>query len=72
MQTGTLLSYTKVWVPRADLPTPYTLGQIRLDDGVTVFAHVRELPEGVHVPMPMRLKVSPAGSPGPVFWFEPR
>ena len=69
--TGTLLSYTRVWVARKDLPAPYMLGQIDLDAGAFVFAHVRGLADDAVVPLTVRL-VCPNAQDGPLsFWFEP-
>jgi hypothetical protein len=69
-RTGTLLTYTTVWVPRPGLEPPYTLGQVELEPGLEVFAHVRGLEGSPRVPLPVRLAVG--GEEGPVdFWFEP-
>jgi len=70
-RVGSLTSYTTVWVPRADLPVPYILGQVDLGDGASIFAHVRELPEGAMVPTPVQLVVGPDPQAIPQFWFEP-
>ena len=67
---GSLLTYTTVWVPRPGLEVPYTLGQVELQDGPVVFAHVRGLQEGARVPSPVRLVVV-GGTSVPPFWFEP-
>jgi uncharacterized OB-fold protein len=67
---GTLLSFTQVWVSRPGLETPYTLGQIEIEDAI-FFGHVRELPDDAHVPLPVRV-VIPTTANGPIsFWFEP-
>lgn len=70
-EEGTLLTFTTVWVPRPGLEPPYVLGQIELDHGVEVFAHVRGLSEEAVTPLPVVLAV---GQPGdvPEFWFEPK
>lgn len=68
--TGTLLTYTTVWVGRPGIPPPYTLGQVKLDDGPLVFGHVRGLPDDAHVPIPVRTAVAAAESAVPRFWFE--
>lgn len=71
--TGTLVTYTTVWVPRPGLEPPYILGLVGLDgDPVTLFAHVRELPSDVRVPYPVQLVVNPVEDTIPPFWFEPR
>lgn len=69
---GALLSFTKVWVPRPGLETPYTLGQIEILDSI-FFAHVRDLGADARVPMTVVLVVpAEADGPAPVsFWFEP-
>ena len=69
--TGSLLTYTSVWVPRPGLEVPYTLGQVHIDDGPVVFAHVRGLPEGATVPCPVRLVLSGDPSVTPWYWYEP-
>jgi uncharacterized OB-fold protein len=68
---GILVTYTTVWIPRAGFTPPYTLGQIDVDDQVRVFAHVRELPKDVTVPIPLQLVVNPDEGATPVFWFVP-
>lgn len=69
--TGALTSFTTVWVPRADLPTPYVLGQVDLGHGASIFAHVRDLPADAVVPTPVQLVVGPDPDAIPRFWFEP-
>jgi uncharacterized protein len=67
---GTLVTFSTVWVPRPGLDAPYVLAQVELDDGVRLFAHVRELPEpttGVR----LRLVFAPDETAVPPFWFEP-
>lgn len=68
---GTLLTFTTVWVARPGLEPPYVLGQIEVDRGVEVFAHVRGLAEEAVTPLPVSLVI---GEPGevPEFWFEPK
>jgi uncharacterized protein len=69
--TGTLLSYTRVWVPRPGIQPPYLLGEIALDGGALLFAHVRLLSDGAKVPMPVRLVIPAAESSEPIaFWWE--
>lgn len=70
--TGTLLSYTKVWLPRPGLDVPYVLGEITLDGGALLFAHVRSLGAEAKVPMAVRLVIPPSTAGSPVaFWWEP-
>ena len=68
---ATLLSFTKVWVPRPGLTVPYVLGQVSFGHGATVFAHVRELSEEARVPLAVSLVLSPNPDQVPSFWFEP-
>jgi uncharacterized OB-fold protein len=67
---GTLTSYTRVWVPRPGIEAPYTIGEVAVAGGVTVFAHVHGLAEGATVPQPGRVVVGSEDSVPP-FWFEP-
>jgi uncharacterized OB-fold protein len=69
--TGTLVTFTTVWVSRPGLEAPYTLGQVMLDDHVGLFAHVRGLPDDARVPLRVRLSVAPSEADVPPFWFEP-
>lgn len=69
--TGSLLTCTSVWVPRPGLEVPYTLGQVHIDDGPVVFAHVRGLPAGATVPCPVRLVLAPDPGATPWYWYEP-
>jgi uncharacterized protein len=68
--SGSLLTYTTVWVGRPGLEPPYTLGQVKLDDGPLVFAHVRGLNEDDVVPLPVWLVVSHEERALPPFWFD--
>lgn len=68
---GTLSTYTVVWVARPGIDVPYTLGQVKLDDGPLVFGHVRGLGAGAHVPLRVRLAVASEETAFPPFWFEP-
>jgi uncharacterized OB-fold protein len=68
--TGILVSYTRVWVARPGLPTPYLLGQIQIAD-TTFFAQIRDLPAGARVPLPVRLAL-PEAADTVDFWFEPQ
>lgn len=67
---GRLDSFTTVWIGRDGIEPPYTLGQVKLDDGPLVFGHVRELPADAHVPVRVRVAVATDGA-FPPFWFEP-
>jgi uncharacterized protein len=69
--TGSLLTYTTVWVARAGMEPPYSLGQVKLDDGPLVFGHLRGLTEDARVPLPVRLAVAADAQTVPPFWFEP-
>ena len=70
--TGTLLTFTTVHIPRPDLETPYTLGQVRIDsDGPVVFGHLRSLGADAKVPCPVRLALDPDPNVTPWYWFEP-
>lgn len=69
-RTGTLLTYTEVWVERPGLVPPYVLGQVDLDDGPLVFTHVRGLAPGTRVPLPVEVVVGEEGAL-PAFWVEP-
>ncbi len=70
--TGTLVTFTSVFVPRPGLETPYTLGQIHLDDnGPVVFGHVRGLPKAATVPCTVRLGLAEEPDRTPWYWFEP-
>jgi uncharacterized OB-fold protein len=67
---GTLVTYTRVWVERPGFEPGYVLGQVDLNGGVRVFAHVRGLPDTVKVPQLVRLVVGDQDK-APAFWFEP-
>jgi uncharacterized OB-fold protein len=69
--SGKLVTYTTVWVGRPGIEPPYTIGQVKLDDGPLVFGHVRRLVDGMTVPSPVRLVVAEDPSSIPPFWFEP-
>lgn len=62
---GTLLSYTRVMVPRPGLESPYVLGQVRIADGPIVFGTVTGLAAAASVPCPVRVRVAPDR-----YWFE--
>lgn len=68
---GQLQTRTTVWIARPGIPAPYTLCMAELDDGVRIFAHLREGDRPVEVGGRVRVVVSPddAGNALP-FWFE--
>jgi len=66
---GSLMSFTTVWVSRPGLEAPYSLGQV-IVDGSTFFGHVRGLPEGAKVPLPVDIQVG-SDDADVLFWFEP-
>ena len=71
--TGSLVTYTQVWVPRPGLETPYTLGQVHLDgQGPVIFGHVRTMDPRTRVPRPVRLSLADDPGDVPWYWFEPR
>jgi uncharacterized OB-fold protein len=67
---GQLLTYTTVWVARPGLIPPYTLGQIKVEEGPLVFGHVRGLRNETKVPATVRLMIDPDPDAIPMFWFE--
>lgn len=67
--TGTLLSFTRVWVARPGVDAPYWLGQAEID-GCVFFGHVRGLDEMSTVPCEVRVEVGDTEQT-PLFWFEP-
>ncbi|WP_208878664.1 Zn-ribbon domain-containing OB-fold protein [Streptomyces armeniacus] len=71
-RTAALLTFTEVHVPRPGLEVPYTLGQVRVDDGgPLLFGRVRGLAADAELPCPVRIVVSEDGGDGPAYWFEP-
>jgi uncharacterized OB-fold protein len=68
---GNLVTHTTVWVGRGALEPPYVLGQVKLDDGPLVFAHLRRLEQGAIVPLRVNLVVPGVAASMPSFWFEP-
>lgn len=68
---GTLITHTEVWTPRPGLEVPYRLAQVRLQDGPTIFCHVRGLRAGQAVPLPVHLVLAEVEDAVPPFWFEP-
>lgn len=68
---ATLVTYTRVWVPRPGLPTPYVLGQVDIEDGVRIFAHGRGITEQHTVPLPVRIVLNETPDVVPPFYFEP-
>lgn len=69
--TGTLLTYTTVWVPRPGLEPPFILGQVKIDDGPTIFCHVGSIDDSITVPHPVKLMLAEKLASIPPFWFEP-
>ena len=69
-RSGSLLTYTEVWVERPGLEPPYVLGQVELDDGPVIFTHVRGLASGSRVPLPVTIAAGEEGAVPP-FWVEP-
>jgi hypothetical protein len=69
--TGTVVSYTTVWVARPGVPPPFTLGQVTLDDGPLILAHIRDLPDDARVPFDATLVLSEDPGAVPPFWFVP-
>lgn len=69
--TGILQTFTTVHVARPGLPVPYVLGEVLLDDGVRVYAHVRALAGDARVPLAVRTCFADRDDAVPPFWFEP-
>jgi len=71
-ETGTLLSWTRCWVPRPGLVPPFVLGKVRFPEGVTVFGHIRGLDEdGSREPRTVACRLAAEGAV-PAFTFEVR
>ena len=68
---GELVSHTTVWVERPGLEAPFTLAEIRLEDGPRVFGHLRALPPEGEPARAVRLRVADGEDAVPPFWFEP-
>lgn len=72
---GLLVSFTVVHVPRPGLPSPYALGQVRLEDGPMVFARLEPVPSRAELPLRVRSRAAASEDPasaGPLrIWFEP-
>jgi uncharacterized OB-fold protein len=68
---GRVLTYSTVWVPRPGLEAPYVLGQVLLDDGVRLFAHLRQRGEPATDPS-VHMVFAQDERTVPPFWFEPR
>jgi uncharacterized protein len=66
---GVLLSHTRCWVPRPGLEPPFVLGQVRFPEGVTVFGHIRGLPDSAPSGTEVRVVVAEEDSL-PAFWFD--
>lgn len=70
--TGSLITYTTVYVPRPGLEIPYTLGQVHLEDnGPVIFGHVRGLTVDAKVPCRVRLVLAEHPENVPWYWFQP-
>ncbi|PZT99622.1 MAG: hypothetical protein DI630_16390 [Gordonia sp. (in: high G+C Gram-positive bacteria)] len=55
---GELFSWSKVWMPAADLEPPYYVGYVRLPEGPLVFAPLDvDVDAELHTGQPMRLEV---------------
>ncbi|WP_051580098.1 Zn-ribbon domain-containing OB-fold protein [Pseudonocardia acaciae] len=67
--TGTLVSWTRVWVPVEGIEPPYLLGMVELGE-IRVFAQLRDLGEDATVPAPVRLELAEEEAT-PQFWFVP-
>ena len=67
---GRLLTHTTVWVQRPGIPAPYTLGQVKIDDGPLVFGHVIGLKDSTTVPAPVRIVLDPDPAAVPPFRFK--
>jgi uncharacterized OB-fold protein len=67
---GEIASCADVWVPVDGLDSPYVLGQIRIENGPTVFAHIRGTLPGTTVRGPVTLVFSDSDTAVPPFWFE--
>ena len=69
--TGKLITYTTVHVERPQMPVPYTLGQIAIDEaGPLVFGQVRAQDHQLAAGLPVRVIVAAAGEV-PRYWFVP-
>jgi uncharacterized protein len=62
---GALLSLTTV-----RLAEPYAIGEVELEPGVRVYAHVRGV-DTIALPAPVRLVAAPDDDGTPAFWFVP-
>jgi uncharacterized protein len=68
---GNLITHTTVWIARPGLDPPYSMGQVAIDDGPLVFAHVRDLGDNRRVPVRVRLQLADDIFAVPPFWFVP-
>jgi uncharacterized protein len=66
---GVLTTYTTVRVARPPLDAPYVLGHVTLDDGVILYAHVRDLADGAAAGGRVSVAVSALQGDVPAFWF---
>jgi uncharacterized OB-fold protein len=68
--SGIVLASTTVHVPWPGIETPYTLAQVKLDDGPVVFGHLRgRASKDGSTGDRVRLVVAPANTVPP-FWFD--
>src|ERR1700728_3098231 len=68
--SGTLLSFTTVWVSRPGVPAPYILAQVKLDQGPLIVSHARGLGPNLRTPAPVTLILGEDPDAVPAFWFE--
>jgi uncharacterized OB-fold protein len=68
--SGTLLSFTTVWVSRPGVPAPFMLVQVKLDYGPVVVSHGRGLGPDLRTPAPVTLVLNDDPDAVPAFWFE--
>jgi uncharacterized OB-fold protein len=70
--TGTVVSFTTVWIERPGVPPPFMLSQVKIDDGPQIVAHLRNVDSDAHVPFAATLVLSDEPDAVPPFWFVPR
>lgn len=68
--SGQLRTFTTMWIGPETIPAPYVIGQVRLDEGPLIFAHVRGLGADARVPLMVRLRLADDPAAVPPFWFE--
>lgn len=64
--TGTLTTWSRVWVPIDGIEPPYVVGLVEIGE-LRIFGHVRDLPEDLALPATVQLVVD--GGSTPPFWF---